>query len=75
MIDRVSILRFIKLNGAQSLDEIVSSQPVGSIDENIRDTVRDMVHEGYIQMVDDDIDHDWVYRLKEKGRKSVGLVL
>jgi len=40
--------------------------------ETVRRAVLDLVHRGMLRMKDDDIDHDWTYRMTRQGKEAFG---
>jgi len=61
------ILRAVKKIGDPLMEHI--HEEVGGDYDALRAQVQELVRNGYLRMKDDDIDHDWSYRLTDAGRR------
>jgi len=66
---QIKILRFVALSGNPTFANIQSDAGLGA--EALRTPLQELVTCGYLRMKDDDIDHDWAYRLTRLGRQML----
>jgi hypothetical protein len=66
---QIRILRFVAEVGDPTFANIQSA--MGQDVDALRDPVRELVTTGLLRMKDDDIDHDWAYRLTGAGRDAL----
>jgi len=67
----IKILKIVDTIGDPLLSHI-KARTTSYRDDEVRVAVRSLVQQGYLRMKEDDYDHDWTYRLTQKGQEALG---
>lgn len=67
----LAVLEAVRAHGSPTGLEIVHATADDYTAHTIKATTKALVRQGYLRMKDNDTDHEWEYRLNEKGRQAI----